>query len=70
MLLEIKKLNKIYHSGKVDFQALNNVNVNFEKGEFSANSFKLTAHTENLNLRYSILLIFPGVVVTLGIVKK
>jgi len=36
MLLEIKKLNKTYHTGKIDFKALHDVDVNFEKKEFTA----------------------------------
>ncbi|MDH5720006.1 MAG: ABC transporter ATP-binding protein [Spirochaetia bacterium] len=36
MLLETKKLNKIYESGKVKFQALYNVDLAFNEGEFSA----------------------------------
>jgi putative ABC transport system ATP-binding protein len=36
MLLEIKNINKIYHSGKVDFQALYDINLNIDKGEFVA----------------------------------
>ncbi|MDH5717060.1 MAG: ABC transporter ATP-binding protein [Spirochaetia bacterium] len=36
MLLEIKKLNKIYESGKIKFQALFDVDLNFKEGEFSA----------------------------------
>ncbi len=36
MLLEVKNLNKIYHTGKIDFQALHNVSVSIDKGEFTA----------------------------------
>lgn len=36
MLLEVKNLNKTYHSGNIDFQALYDVNVSFEKKEFTA----------------------------------
>lgn len=36
MLLEIKNLNKIYHTGKVDFQALYDINLSIERGEFTA----------------------------------
>jgi len=36
MLLQVKNLNKTYTSGKVDFQALYDINVNFEKQEFTA----------------------------------
>lgn len=36
MLLEAKKLNKTYHSGKVDFQALRDIDVSVERGEFTA----------------------------------
>lgn len=36
MLLEVKNLNKTYHSGKIDFQALKNVFINIEKQEFTA----------------------------------
>lgn len=36
MLLEVKNLNKTYHSGKVDFQALNDVNLSIENKEFTA----------------------------------
>ncbi len=36
MLLEVKKLNKVYHTGKVDFQALHDINVEIGKGEFTA----------------------------------
>lgn len=36
MLLEIKDLNKTYHSGKVDFQALYNINAAIDRGEFTA----------------------------------
>jgi putative ABC transport system ATP-binding protein len=36
MLLEIKDLNKTYHTGKVDFQALHDINVKIDKGEFTA----------------------------------
>jgi putative ABC transport system ATP-binding protein len=36
MLLEIKNINKIYHSGKVDFQALYDINLSIDKSEFVA----------------------------------
>lgn len=36
MFLEVKKINKTYHSGKVDFQALHDIDLNVEKGEFTA----------------------------------
>ncbi|OHD55942.1 MAG: ABC transporter [Spirochaetes bacterium GWF1_51_8] len=36
MLLEIKGINKTYHSGKIDFQALYDINLNIDKGEFVA----------------------------------
>lgn len=36
MLLEVKNLNKTYHTGKVDFKALLNVSVDIERGEFTA----------------------------------
>jgi putative ABC transport system ATP-binding protein len=36
MLLEAKNLNKTYRSGKVDFQALKDVKVGIERGEFTA----------------------------------
>jgi putative ABC transport system ATP-binding protein len=36
MLLEVKDLNKTYTSGKVDFQALYDINLNFEEQEFTA----------------------------------
>lgn len=36
MLLEIKNLNKTYHSGKVDFQALYDINLSIEEKEFTA----------------------------------
>jgi len=36
MLLEIKKLNKTYESGKVKFQALYDIDLDFKEGEFSA----------------------------------
>jgi putative ABC transport system ATP-binding protein len=36
MLLEVKKLNKVYHTGKVDFQALHDIDVKIDKGEFTA----------------------------------
>ncbi len=36
MLYEIKGVNKTYHSGKVDFQALHDINLNIDKGEFTA----------------------------------
>ena len=36
MLLEIKELNKTYHTGKIDFQALYAINTAIERGEFTA----------------------------------
>jgi putative ABC transport system ATP-binding protein len=36
MFLQVKKLNKIYHSGSVKFQALHDIDLNVEKGEFTA----------------------------------
>lgn len=36
MLLEIKKLNKTYHTGTIDFAALKNISVSIDKGEFVA----------------------------------
>ncbi len=36
MLLEVKNLNKTYQTGKVNFQALNDVNVNIDNSEFTA----------------------------------
>jgi putative ABC transport system ATP-binding protein len=36
MLLEIKNLNKTYHSGKVDFQALYDINLSIQDKEFTA----------------------------------
>jgi len=36
MLLEVKNLNKTYRSGKVHFQALHDVTVSIDKGEFTA----------------------------------
>jgi putative ABC transport system ATP-binding protein len=36
MLLEVKNLTKTYHTGKVDFAALQNLSVSIEKGEFTA----------------------------------
>ena len=36
MLLEVKKLNKTYHTGSVDFQALYDITVNFDSKEFTA----------------------------------
>ncbi|MBN2040912.1 MAG: ABC transporter ATP-binding protein [Spirochaetes bacterium] len=36
MLLEIKNLNKTYHSGKVDFQALYDINLSIKDREFTA----------------------------------
>ncbi len=36
MLLEVKNLNKTYHTGKVDFQALYDVDLFIEKMEFTA----------------------------------
>jgi len=36
MFLEVRDLNKTYRSGRVEFQALHDINVTFEKGEFTA----------------------------------
>jgi len=36
MLLEIKAINKIYHPGKVDFQALTDIDLSVSAGEFTA----------------------------------
>ncbi|MCK5223571.1 ABC transporter ATP-binding protein [Candidatus Calescamantes bacterium] len=36
MLLDVQKINKIYHSGKVDFQALHDIDVEVDQGEFVA----------------------------------
>ncbi len=36
MLLKIENINKIYHTGKVDFQALYDISLNVDKGEFLA----------------------------------
>jgi len=36
MLLEVEKLNKTYHSGSVDFQALRDIDLKIQKGEFTA----------------------------------
>lgn len=36
MLLEIKKVNKTYHTGKVDFQALYDIDLSIAEGEFTA----------------------------------
>ncbi|MDH4261850.1 MAG: ABC transporter ATP-binding protein [Spirochaetia bacterium] len=36
MLLEVKSLNKTYHTGIVEFTALKNINLSVEKGEFTA----------------------------------
>lgn len=36
MLLEVKNLNKTYHTGKINFQALFDVSLAIEKGEFTA----------------------------------
>jgi len=36
MLLKVRKLNKIYHTGKVDFHALHDVDLDIDKGEFTA----------------------------------
>jgi len=36
MLLEIKKLSKSYHTGKIDFPALKDITLNIKKGEFTA----------------------------------
>ncbi len=36
MLLEIKELNKTYHSGDIEFHALRGINLNIASGEFTA----------------------------------
>jgi len=36
MLLEVKNLNKIYRLGRIEFQALYDVNLNIQKAEFTA----------------------------------
>ncbi|MCK5219198.1 ABC transporter ATP-binding protein [bacterium] len=36
MLLQVKNLNKTYHSGKVEVRALSNINLNLEPAEFTA----------------------------------
>jgi putative ABC transport system ATP-binding protein len=36
MLLEIRELNKVYHPGKVDFQALYDIDLDVAAGEFTA----------------------------------
>ncbi len=36
MLLQVSNLNKTYQTGKIDFQALNDVSINFEDNGFSA----------------------------------
>jgi putative ABC transport system ATP-binding protein len=36
MLLEIKKLNKTYHTGNVEFSALKDISISIKKGEFTA----------------------------------
>lgn len=36
MLLEVKNVNKTYHTGQVGFQALHDINMTVEKGEFTA----------------------------------
>lgn len=36
MFLEVKKVRKTYHAGKVDFQALHDIDLGVEKGEFTA----------------------------------
>lgn len=36
MLLELKGIEKIYHTGKVDFQALYDIQLKIERGEFTA----------------------------------
>jgi putative ABC transport system ATP-binding protein len=36
MLLEIKELNKTYHSGDINFHALRGINLNIDSGEFTA----------------------------------
>ena len=35
MLLQVKKLNKTYRTGKVDYQALYDIDVNIDSGEFT-----------------------------------
>ncbi len=35
-MLHIEKINKIYHAGKMDFQALYDITLDFQQGEFSA----------------------------------
>lgn len=35
-MIELKNINKIYSTGKISFQALHNVSVNIEQGEFVA----------------------------------
>jgi len=36
MLLEVKNLNKTYHTGQVEFKALRDVSLSVQKGEFTA----------------------------------
>ena len=36
MLLQIKNISKTYHTGKVDYQALFDINLDIDKGEFTA----------------------------------
>lgn len=36
MLLRVENINKIYHTGSVDFQALHNINLEIKAGEFTA----------------------------------
>lgn len=36
MLLEVKDVNKVYHTGEVDFQALYDINLHIKEGEFLA----------------------------------
>ncbi|MGA2142146.1 MAG: ABC transporter ATP-binding protein [Brevinematales bacterium] len=36
MLLEVKNLNKTYSSGKIGFQALHDISLSIDRGEFSA----------------------------------
>lgn len=36
MLLEVEKVNKVYQAGKVEFQALHDIQLGIDKGEFTA----------------------------------
>ncbi len=36
MLLDVQKINKIYHSGKIDVQALYDIDLQIDQGEFAA----------------------------------